>query len=188
MAKSTIVFMMCSMCVLMACEAPKGKIPQLKIPVSQADANASVKQQFPKKHALYGQFNLEASNPNLTFKATPDKKGEVWLKVDLNVTRSPIPLTIKGDAMLSGKLRYDAKSQTLYLEDNQVKAINVKLPSLFSSKDKKKLNDVASNVLKERLKRVKLYKLDAKKHNALTRSLLKKVSVTDGKLYLHFGV
>ena len=179
---ASVALMSCAL-GLSACE--KG----VTIHVDQAQLSEAARGQFPKTLPLPKGFTVDLRSPVVTLQGTPDKRGKVILDVDLLAQRPMIPLGVKGKAKIEGRLRYEKQKQTIFMNDLKVISVDVDIPGGLSGTIGQKVITTAINEsMDKEFANVPLYTLDPEEHNVVTRTMLKDISISQGKLALHFGI
>lgn len=177
------IVLLCSTFGLTACDQG------FTVHVAQAELSEAARAQFPKTLSLPKGFTLDLRSPVLTLNATPDKRGKIVLDVDLLAQRPMIPIGIKGKARIEGRLRYDKKGQTIFMDELKVMKVDVDIPGgLSGAMGQQVITTAINKSLDKEFASVPLYTLDPKEHNVVARKMLKNVSISQGKLALHFGL
>ncbi len=162
---------------------PQGRGYSIAIPMSVI--NSTLAEKFPVERKLtYGivSGNLNISNPNVLGKSGSDKLG---VGTSFKFTNFLIPNGISGTINLASGIRYDAKSQNLYLKNPMVETIKFQNQSLMKNLPNGIQNAIGL-LIAETIAKKPIYNL--KKRGSVVSGFIRGIDVRNGQVYLTFGL
>jgi hypothetical protein len=162
---------------------PQGRGYSIAVPMSVI--NQTLAEKFPVDQKLtYGivSGNLNISNPNILGKSGSDKLG---IGTAFKFTNFLIPNGISGSINLASGIRYDAKSQNLYLKNPMVNAIKFQNESLMKNLPNGIQNAIGL-LIAETIAKKPIYNLQ--KTGSAVSGLVKGIDVRNGQIFIIFGL
>jgi hypothetical protein len=149
----------------------------------------TLNEKFPFDKTYFSFIHLRFSNPHIQLENGSNRIRfgcEVESKIKLDTNFEKIPGVLRGNATVSGKLRYEATQGTFFLDEPKVEDLGVAgLPIIMRSK----VREAASKAAVEFLGRAPLYRFkrtDIKQ--AAARLVLREVEIVDEKLIITMGI
>lgn len=155
----------------------------ITIEVPEAEVQKSVEAKFPVSKRQLLVFDLTLKDPEVNLRAGADRL-QIRTRAELKVAGSSDLL--KGYGTISSGVDFDSETGTFYLTDVQFDKIEIDgVPERLSSP----LDEAANLAARDSLNRVAFYTMEeGETKTALTKLVLKKVQVRDGKLLLRLGL
>jgi hypothetical protein len=161
---------------------PQGKGLSFAVPMSMI--NSTLKNNFPVDQKLkYGIISgmLNISNPNVLGQKGKDQLG---VGTSFKFTNFLVPNGISGSINLASGVRYDARSQNLYLKNPMVNTIKFQNQSLLSNLPDG-LQGVIGRIVAETIAKKPIYNL---KESNSASGLVKGLDIRNGQVFVTFGL
>lgn len=165
---------------LVGCSVEKSPLSLLshKKTISIKDINEKFTKSFPiNKKPSFGFVSFKKA----MIKAS-DKDDSVAISVAFRLTSFEIPEGIDGAMILSGGLRYDAKSKKILLKDVTPRNIRYSDASLAEYVSKEVSSTLNVLIMRE-LTDIEVYKIDG-----ISSGFIRKVKIEKGNIFVEYGV
>lgn len=161
--------------------APPASAMNFIVQLDQPQLQRKVERMFPVTHAdpLY---QVELSHPQVILREGSDRVG---LRLDVAGTIMQ-QMSLSGRSMMEGRLRFDPKSGAFYLEDAELKELDIDgLPAQYTSEFRNLAEQAAREVLRTR----PVYVLgQSGEEKTLMGREIKAISVRHGKLVIELAM
>lgn len=157
---------------------PQGRGYSIAVPMSMI--NSTLAEQFPLKESRsFG--TVEMLDPNILGQAGSDK---LSIGTGFNVTNMFMPNGIAGKLSLSSGVRYDPKTQNLYLANPMVQDLKFQDFSLakYLTND---MRNALGLLIAETISKKPIYNISKA---GMGSSLVKGIDVRNGQIFLTFGL
>ncbi len=162
---------------------PQGRGYSIAIPMSVI--NSTLSEKFPVNEKLtYGIIsgNLNISNPNVLGKSGSDKLG---VGTSFKFTNFLVPNGISGSINLASGIRYDAKTQNLYLKNPMVETVKFQNESILKSLPNGIQNAIGI-LIAETIAKKPIYNF--KKKGSIVSGFVRGIDIRNGQIFLTFGL
>ena len=153
------------------------------IVLTEEDLRGTLARQLPMTNRYMGVTEVTLDNQRLELKEGSDR-----IDVTFGVSFSfvGIPLSLSGDADVSGGLRYEPETHQIFVTDPEVEELRVgNIPEQYAEP----VNLALGEALAQYYQRQPLYTLkDSVLKEATARALLRDVEVQDGEVVLTLGL
>jgi len=154
---------------------------ELEVTLTEADLREKIEEAFPIEENYLMVVRLRLSDPEVRLREDSDR---ILYRMKATVF---IPgKEIRGEARVSGKIRYDAGLREFYLEDSHLEDLDIEgIPSEY----RKPLTNVANVATRELFERYPIYDLDEEILGKLKGTVaIRNVKIVDGKVRISFGL
>lgn len=151
--------------------------------LTEQDISKQVSRIFPIKRTFYSILHLKVKNPDVKL---IDGDNRIKFTINLEAKIGFSPQVFKGQADISGELKYRKSNGTFYFTKPQVHRVNYPgFPRQYS----KKINQILTVMAKEFLNEIPVYSLNAKNDaENFAKMTLQKVSIQDKKIKIQLGL
>ena len=165
--------------LLSGCVGVDPKTGNYSVVVPMSTINAKMQKEFPVERDIdYGK--LVISNPSVIGNET--KKDKLAIKVDFKV--SNFLLGVDGGIELTSGVRYDPKTQDLYLDNPMLDELSLADAS-FSKLVTPSMRGEIEKIIEQVVTHYPIYNL---KDASVASSLIKDVNIRDGEVYINLGL
>lgn len=165
--------------LLSGCVGIDPKTGNYSVIVSMSTINTKMQKEFPVERDIdYGKLVL--SNPSVIGNET--KKDKLAIKVDFKV--SNFLLGVDGGIELTSGVRYDPKTQDLYLDNPMLDELSLADAS-FSKLVTPSMRGEIEKIIAQVVTHYPIYNL---KDASVASSLIKDVNIRDGEVYINLGL
>jgi len=158
---------------------PQGRGYSVAVPMGMI--NSTLAQQFPVKESRT-LGTVEISDPSILGKQGSDKLN---IGTSFNFTSMLIPNSIRGSLKLASGVRFDPKTQNLYLANPMVEELKFQDFSLSNYLTPSMKNSLGM-IISETIVKKPIYNIQ--KAGMVGSSLVRGIDVRDGQVYLTFGL
>ena len=167
--------------LLSGCVGVDPKTGNYSVIVPMSTINTKMQKEFPvEKKIDYGKLLL--SNPSVIGNET--KKDKLAIKVDFKVSNFLFSQGIKGGIELTSGVRYDSKTQDLYLDNPMLDELTLADAS-FSKLVTPSMRGEIEKIIAQVVTHYPIYNL---KDASVASSLIKDVNIRDGEVYINLGL
>jgi hypothetical protein len=151
--------------------------------VSQEEIQARLDGAFPIERQYLLVLSLRLSDPEVRLQPGSDR---IHMQMRATASAGPVGRNLQGGGRISGRLRYDASTREVYLDDSIVEELEVEgVPQEYRGR----LVEIANLGVGQGLDRRPVYTLDQEFLDQIPGPIeLRAIRVEDGRVRLLFGI
>ena len=160
----------------------KGEVFEVIIERAQIQETINSKLPFQKTYFIFFQASVDSAQINLE---NGSERISIDSSVNLNVTINKNRELLGCSFVGSGKIRYEKIDASFYLDDLKIESLNVKgIPAKYQQK----IGTIAESLLKDHFAKKPVYRLNQNSLKIqLTKAVLHKVNIINGRLHVYLG-